>query len=418
MASVWLATDGRLLGLSVVPPQLDESPDVVTEPDWAPLFEAAGLDEEAMEVAEPTWTPSVYADRRAAWTGTYGEGGEPIRIEAGAYRGHPVAFLIVMPWTRASRMIEEEVTAGEKFAQFLFTGLFFLIPLTGGLLLARRNLKMGRSDRRGAFRIAAFYVIVHMIVWIFTAKHVPTPTAELTIFVGALGSSMWQAGLFYTLYVALEPYVRRRWPEALVSWSRVLAGRFRDPLVGRDILVGAAAAVSLQVLGAVSALAPAWFGRPPAQPDTGDLTSFLGVPRLLANTVDALVHAQVPAMVILFAFLLFRLLLRNQWLAAGVLVGLFMLGAFLLGDNPWLAVVSTILVISTILFTLTRFGLLAATIMFYFMALLDFPLTSNLSAWHAGATVVPVVTMVALAAYGFYLSLAGRPLFAADLFQE
>jgi hypothetical protein len=32
--------------------------------------------------------------------------------------------------------------------------------------------------------------------------------------------------------------VRRRWPATLVSWSRLLAGRFRDPLVGRDVLAG------------------------------------------------------------------------------------------------------------------------------------------------------------------------------------
>jgi hypothetical protein len=37
---------------------------------------------------------------------------------------------------------------------------------------------------------------------------------------------------------ALEPYLRRRWPERIISWNRLLAGEFRDPLVGRDILIG------------------------------------------------------------------------------------------------------------------------------------------------------------------------------------
>ena len=32
--------------------------------------------------------------------------------------------------------------------------------------------------------------------------------------------------------------MRRRWPATLVSWSRLLAGGFRDPLVGRDVLFG------------------------------------------------------------------------------------------------------------------------------------------------------------------------------------
>ena len=42
-------------------------------------------------------------------------------------------------------------------------------------------------------------------------------------------------------YLALEPFVRRRWPEAMISWTRLLGGRFADPLVARDILIGCAA---------------------------------------------------------------------------------------------------------------------------------------------------------------------------------
>ena len=60
----------------------------------------------------------------------------------------------------------------------------------------------------------------------------------------------------------------------------------------------------------------------------------------------------------------------------------------------------------------------AVPAMFYFMTLMDFPLTSDLSAWYAGATIVPALVMLGLAAFGFYTSLAGRSLLATDLFQE
>ena len=56
-----------------------------------------------------------------------------------------------------------------------------------------------------------------------------------------LGIAGWSMvwGLFSWLaYISAEPYVRRWWPEALVSWARLLAGRGRDPLVGRDVLMG------------------------------------------------------------------------------------------------------------------------------------------------------------------------------------
>jgi serine/threonine-protein kinase len=46
--------------------------------------------------------------------------------------------------------------------------------------------------------------------------------------------------LFGAAYLGLEPYVRRYWPRALVSWTRLVNGRFTDPLVGRDVLIGVA----------------------------------------------------------------------------------------------------------------------------------------------------------------------------------
>jgi hypothetical protein len=41
-------------------------------------------------------------------------------------------------------------------------------------------------------------------------------------------------------YVAIEPYVRRNWPESLISWTRLHNGQFRDPLVASHILAGLA----------------------------------------------------------------------------------------------------------------------------------------------------------------------------------
>jgi len=49
--------------------------------------------------------------------------------------------------------------------------------------------------------------------------------------------SLFFAALVWLLYTGLEPYVRRRWPSSIISWSRVLTGQFRDPLVGRDVLI-------------------------------------------------------------------------------------------------------------------------------------------------------------------------------------
>ena len=58
-------------------------------------------------------------------------------------------------------------------------------------------------------------------------------------FSAAWGRCVYLMCLVWIFYMALEPYVRRIWPEMVISWSRLLAGRWFDPLVGRDVLAGA-----------------------------------------------------------------------------------------------------------------------------------------------------------------------------------
>jgi hypothetical protein len=42
---------------------------------------------------------------------------------------------------------------------------------------------------------------------------------------------LWGAG-FWLLYLALEPAVRAHWPHSIVTWNRILAGRWKDAQVG------------------------------------------------------------------------------------------------------------------------------------------------------------------------------------------
>jgi hypothetical protein len=44
----------------------------------------------------------------------------------------------------------------------------------------------------------------------------------------AAGQALTFAGLLWLIYIALEPFVRRRWPHMLVSWTRLLSGAFGD----------------------------------------------------------------------------------------------------------------------------------------------------------------------------------------------
>jgi hypothetical protein len=90
MTLVSLNPLGRLTQFIAVPPQVEKSAGAAPSPDWAPLFNAAGLDPSKWQPTQPIWTPPTYSDVRAAWTGSLAERPDiPMRIEAATYRGSP-----------------------------------------------------------------------------------------------------------------------------------------------------------------------------------------------------------------------------------------------------------------------------------------------------------------------------------------
>jgi serine/threonine-protein kinase len=211
-----------------------------------------------------------------AWEGSLpGDPGTPIRIEAAAYRGGIVSFRVVEPWSRPERMEPVRQTSGQRIAQQILL-VFVLILLASALLLARKNLMLGRGDPAGAFKAAGFFIVVRMIAWILWSHHVPDLTDEWRNFLLDTGHTLFYACLFWILYMGLEPLVRRRWPDTIISWTRVLSGRFRNPRVGRDILVGGTAAAGFALLGTIDDFAPGWLGWAPPLSLQQDAIQVLG----------------------------------------------------------------------------------------------------------------------------------------------
>ena len=89
---------------------------------------------------------------------------------------------------------------------------------------------------------------------------------------------MWLA------YLGVEPYVRRFSADALIGWSRLVAGNWRDPRVGRDVMIGVAVGVAMTVVFAVHNLLPPLFGQPEPMPvAAGSERADLGPLRLRAE---------------------------------------------------------------------------------------------------------------------------------------
>src|SRR5262249_5649643 len=177
------------------------------------------------------WGARVDSDRKAAWETTYGDGpfAVPVRVEAAAYHGRPVWFAVIPPWVKATRMVAAAPTSPTPVGE-LGVGLLALAMPVGGVLLARRNLRLGRGDRKGAVRVALFIFCTYALARIFRADHVAVFRDELWILIKVFAYPAFWAAQVWLLYMALEPYARRRWPHVLIAWKRLLAGAVQDPL--------------------------------------------------------------------------------------------------------------------------------------------------------------------------------------------
>lgn len=398
MLGAVLDSEGRLIELDA---QISRNshPDLATPTaDWNRLFAAAGLDVSRFTRTEPLLAPRTHSDTRAAWIGSWDEvPGQTVRIEAAAYQGRPVFFRIVEPWTPEART--EPLVRGD----FAFPGLlvFILVIPAGAGVLAWKNNRMGLGDRRGAFRLAAFTFVFTFVRSFAGQHHVPT-MAEAGVVFFATRDALTVGAIVWALYMAFEPYVRRRSPRTLISWSRFLNGRLRDPLVGADLLAGCA-------LGSVALCVV----RPLVSPFNASIApQLMSTPGgWLSAWCMASLFAVAGALSSLFLLTLFLLLVRVQWLAAL----LFIVTTTLVPALPG-APISSVVIISFIWYALTKFGVLSTLALLYVVNVSEvFPSPFSRSAWYAEGALVAVLSVVMLAVYAFRTTVAGRPLWRDNL---
>ena len=357
------------------------------------------------------WASPGPSDQRAAWTGAIPGTDLPLRIEAAGWLGKPVFFLQVEPWTKPPEA--QMLTSAQKarVTMLIFLGVItFIIPG----LLAWRNIKRGKADRRGAFRLAVGIFCAYFPA-VDSARTFPPGFGVFALFVLALATSLFNGALVWTLYLALEPYVRRHWPQTIISWSRLVDGKLRDPAVGRDMLFGLVVGVSWTLLIVVAGVIGNAMGDLPEFDDT----SYLLSPRSALGAWTSHLPASVTG-TLMFFFLLFilRVLLRNKWLAAAAFVALWTTVQSLGNTHPWTVVPVFIALYSIAALSVVRYGLVAlATAVFVADTLGGAPIALNPSAWYFGSTVLVMGPVILLAGWSFYAATAGRRLFTGELLE-
>jgi serine/threonine-protein kinase len=393
-----LDTLGHLTFLNVMPP-LREPEAGLTEhaADWRPLLTAAGLSDVHVTPATPVGVPPVAFDERQAWVGTLG--GHAFRFEAAAFRGRIVFARWGDPPDDADLSRAASTALGAIAAAVV--AILWILLLLLVILLARSNVKLGRGDRRGARRVALFVLALALAADLASRHWVPDVEWVWTVISTKLGWSLYRAAFVWLAYLALEPLARRAWPHLLIGWSRLIDGRWRDPLVGQALVAGV-------LYGAVSSAAA-------ALPETaGRLFNLAGTEPFLAPWALApaavylsevgvvFTSGALYALAVVAIMVIVRVALRAEqavFAATALAVALFSAS----GVRPLAfdLVSAAIIGVGSVWF-LRRFGLLALAAGITVSYLLrSAPWTFDLAKWFAWRPMLSVILIGGLALWGF-----------------
>jgi serine/threonine-protein kinase len=410
MITLILDRTGRLVTFLTVSSTYCDSGGSVHPPEWNALFETAGLEAAELQLVHPEWAPSVAADLRQAWIGSFPEQPSvPIRIEAGSLTGSPTYFRIVGPWYRPQTFEERSPDLLEVTIDSTWLMLYGLV-LGGAGWVAFRNHRFGRGDRQGSARVGAFIFFLLVFDWVFAANHTYSPLDELYLFANGAGRALFWTVFCWLCYFAVEPYVRRQWPHVLIAWKRLLQGRVRDPLVGRDLLIG-------MLGGAIVFTVREWVFMPSSYYWV-PLSRISSLGDTLAEHLRGEFWAAQGAFLGLLVLFIARLLLRRDWLAWLVAWAVSVV-AFMPHERLTLALPAMILIMGVHLLMLYRFGFLALFVMTstnnFFEASV---LTLDPNAWFFGRSMVSILCLTGIATYAFRTTLGDKPAIGGLLLED
>lgn len=367
--------------------------------DLPAIFEEIGLDYSQFVEARPSFVPAVPFDERRAFLGPYkGLPNVQASVEVAEWHGALTSIWVEPPWI--SKPTDD---LHGTSTELILTSVYALLRTIGlilAVIFARRNLRLGRIDRRGAFRVACAACALELGSSVF-AVHL-SPSAQMSrVAFGCISGSLFWGMLIWLLYLATEPTVRARWPHSLVTWNRLLAGRIADKRVGSDLLIGA----TTGVIGAYLFLFRLqWLtsaGGPPDGP-SANILSGLGplLSKLLGRGTGALLWAFTIFLLVCGA----RALLRRDWVAA-LLAGAAM--TFLEGNVRHSTTIGLDAPIYFVFYvgltlSLVRFGLLPAVISLFVINVAgDVPISGTFSAWYNWEAFVYISVIILVTIYGF-----------------
>ena len=409
MANVVLDPGGRLVRFSRIADSAARGR-ATGAIDWQAWFADAGLNEADFVAVDSKQTLPVPHDRALLWER---RSAEPVlQVAAATLDGAPV-FFEVTDSVSARATPRNMLASGRPAFSEAVLWAFIVAAFAAAAALARRNLRRGEGDRASARKMCIFVACCGVLFAMFRAHHVPSEIDELTFLLGVSGWVLVWTAFCWLTYLAIEPPMRRLWPVTLISLTRLLDGRVRDPLVGRDVLVGLLAGI---VFVAVLFLRFQFFHRAPEillAPALESVKSARHVAAALALQTSDVWQFMLGGM--LFLVLLYSIV-GSRWIAAllwVVLVTPVSTGAPLAGGDSlgWDLLFGVVLGLFGLMIMI-RFGILAAVVMLIYERLFTrLPITLDLSAWYFESSLAVLSLVFALAVYGFIVALGDRAAF-------
>ena len=280
----------------------------------------------------------------------------------------------------------------------LLLAVFITFPL------AIRNLTLGRSDRSGARNLAMIVAALVIVHTIFAGSRIAHPLHDSSVvLLERILLALFAIGYAWTAYVALEPYARRRWPRTLIAWTRLLHGAVRDPLVGREILIGVLLGTAITLSEKVYEIAAHTARLPIASRRiVAQISNAIDSRALIAAIAAQPASAIRDGVIMLMLLLVLRSITRHETIGATLFV---ILAASIVaaGTGQFLVAWPTIGLLNGIMaLVLLRQGFLAFVASALIPRLLDaVPLTLHGEAWYADsgyAVVILIIVMAAVAA--------------------
>ncbi len=399
---------------SPTPPstQLPETPAAPASRDAVAqaLTRAIGLPAAPVTPLPPSVLHAVPTDDRWSFSASLpGKDPLPVTIEVGQARGKVVSVETIFPWSYIQPVAGEDSLFNQVVSVAASTVQLTLLISAG--FMARKNLKTNRADRRGGARVAAVAFSLSYIASLLLASW-DNPGAAL--FGVTLVRCFFLTIIWWVSYCAMEPVVRKIWPHAIISWSRLLEGRWRDPLVGRDILLGCLAGLAIILLQEPAiGLAHKLLALAPPRPINPNVISLISARYALGQCVDAISDATVITLLVALGLVLLRAILRiPQLVKAALFLVLYvtaMSGPFEGAPYPWLLGLPWAALMT---FVFIRLGVLGGSAMIAVaFIIMRTPITFDTSRWYAAPGLVIAAALAGTIILAARTTIGRQPVF-------